>query len=629
MHTHASHLSSALLLYLIALLGVPAFAWGYHDNPDQVFSFRSRPEIRAPRWNLTVHNHNLVSPGYWFVAPYERYDDPLNPYGFVGPHIYDNAGDLVWSGCGQFDGAGTMDFRLQNISGVEMLTLLDQHLDKGVVLNHQFEVQQSIDLTRNHFDVNVHELQWVDNNTRVLMFYSASTKAPADLSKTVGFDGECNTIFEGFKEITLINATWVETFRWDSYNHIPLTESTHIGAGNSMEIECRREKGWDYVHLNAVDKDDAGDYYLSARHTNIIYKISGKDRHIIWQLEGLRGRSDFTHHFAFSRQHHVRWRGRNETHSFITILDNALGEDVQPPSHQNSRGLYIALNEQTMVATVEQVYDHPAGSGHFAERRGSFQTLANGNVFMGWSTQAQHSEHTADGGLIMQAALLPEWLGNYRNYKFPFVGRPSTVPDVHSAAYDVGNATTKTLVHVSWNGATEVRSWRLFKTTQKNETTAVITSANRTGFETLLQHDGYASYVYVEALDLNGTVLSRSHIQKTITHPNVTSAALQKETEWLRAATNGKQSEIQRPRIRAWVFFFGGLLAGATLAAVLVPRFTRTLMKSRYEMLRARDTERDGEETESTDSEKSKMGLSGSDDEDECTAATKYDRAYR
>ncbi|KAK5712855.1 hypothetical protein LTR15_011848 [Elasticomyces elasticus] len=282
-----------------------------------------------------------------------------------------------------------------------------------------------------------------------------------------------------------------------------------------------------------------------------------------------------------------------------------------------------------MVATVEQVYDHPAGSGHFAERRGSFQTLANGNVFMGWSTQAQHSEHTADGALIMQAALLPEWLGNYRNYKFPFVGRPTTVPDVHSAAYDAGNATTKTLVHVSWNGATEVRSWRLSKTTQKNETTAMITSANRTGFETLLQHDGYASYVYVEAVDLNGTVLSSSHIQKTITHPNVTSAALRKEAEWLRATTNGKQSELQRPRVRAWVFFFGGLLAGAALAAVLVPRFTRTLMRSRYEVLRARDIERDGEETESADSENSKMGLSGSDDEDECTAATKYDRAYR
>jgi hypothetical protein len=32
---------------------------------------------------------------------------------------------------------------------------------------------------------------------------------------------------------------------------------------------------WDYFHINSVDKDDAGDYLISARHTSTVYKFSG------------------------------------------------------------------------------------------------------------------------------------------------------------------------------------------------------------------------------------------------------------------------------------------------------------------------------------------------------------------
>ncbi|KAL8399560.1 hypothetical protein RB594_000087 [Gaeumannomyces avenae] len=43
---------------------------------------------------------------------------------------------------------------------------------------------------------------------------------------------------------------------------------------------------WDYMHINSVDKDDEGNYLVSGRHTLALYKISGRDGSLMWQLGG-------------------------------------------------------------------------------------------------------------------------------------------------------------------------------------------------------------------------------------------------------------------------------------------------------------------------------------------------------
>lgn len=83
----------------------------------------------------------------------------------------------------------------------------------------------------------------------------------------------------------------------------------------------------------------------------------------------------------FSRQHHARIHEQNETHTIISFLDNAVGADPQPATTPWSRGLVVALREDTMTVEILAEYDHPH-RGH-AFRRGSTQILPNGNVFMG------------------------------------------------------------------------------------------------------------------------------------------------------------------------------------------------------------------------------------------------------
>ena len=64
--------------------------WTFAD--DKV----KRPDIQAPRFNITQHEVAEITPGYWFVAPYAdlltRTPSSLFSPGQIGPHIYDGHG---------------------------------------------------------------------------------------------------------------------------------------------------------------------------------------------------------------------------------------------------------------------------------------------------------------------------------------------------------------------------------------------------------------------------------------------------------------------------------------------------------------------------------------------------------
>jgi hypothetical protein len=265
--------------------------------------------------------------------------------------------------------------------------------------------------------------------------------------------------------------------------------------------------------VNSVDKSSYGDYLLCARFTDAIYKISPKDGAILWRLGGTLSDFDMGG-VQFSGQHSARYVGENHTHSIISILDNAIKDELQP-THDRSRGLLLALHTAAspMTVTVLAEYEHPYGSGAYAHARGNYQGLANGNVFMGWSKQATHSEHSPDGTLVMDAHLVPEWLGSYRNYKFDFVGEPREEIAVVAEA----DASTTT-IHVSWNGATEVDAWRCYERRRRphgDGEKTLLASAVKHGFETKIVVPQRVTSVSVEAVGRDGKVLGTSAVVYT------------------------------------------------------------------------------------------------------------------
>ena len=219
--------------------------------------------------------------------------------------------------------------------------------------------------------------------------------------------------------------------------------------------------------------------------------------------------------FNFSWQHDARFRSENSTTTIISFFDNAAtGDTIRGQATASwSSALVVALETTStpMTARVLQRIDRPDHQHSIA--RGNVQMLPNDNVFVGWSTNGYVSEFTNDGVLALEARFLANGINTYRTYKFNFTGTPSSPPDVKSYAYGTTPNTATTVHYVSWNGATEVKSWNLYGSSSPNVSSgarfSLLGNVEKTGFETMLMTDGYAAYVYAEALGADGTKLGR------------------------------------------------------------------------------------------------------------------------
>jgi hypothetical protein len=268
-------------------------------------------------------------------------------------------------------------------------------------------------------------------------------------------------------------------------------------------------------HANSVDKNEDGDYLLSARWTNAIYKISGRDGIVLWKLGGKRS-SFIMEDFNLSRQHDAQWIEYDDEFEIISLLDNAADPDSQ--TADTSSALIIGLDKKSQppVATVLSRIWRP--DGKLSLQRGNYQRFANsGNTLASWSDNAYTSEHGEDGRLLGEVRFASNRFVTYRSYKFNFTGAPVEPPVVKSFAFGESKGTATTVVYVSWNGATEVVSWKFYAVGEEGGN-VTIGSKEKTGFETMFQRTGFYGSVFAEGIDIHGRVLGRSKVD-TITRP--------------------------------------------------------------------------------------------------------------
>lgn len=322
----------------------------------------------------------------------------------------------------------------------------------------------------------------------------------------------------------------------------------HIDPADSME---GRSNAWDPYHLNSIQKTAAGHYLVSLRHLHSIMLIDGQTGAIRWTLGGKRNQ------FAelpspdglaptrpvldgqFRWQHHAHYvPGTNETQ--MTFFDNYAKQTSHGLCvHDCSRGVHVSIDSvSTTQKTVQLLgeFVHPARIQ--AQSQGSVQILqpdeaaAKSNVFVGWGHCPGFTEHDAMTGAAVLDVQFSPWptgliqdaLDNYRAYKMDWVGTPYWDPDllleglnVTAKAKKAGGS--KVTAYVSWNGATEVKSWTVRASSSKTSArttkgTTVLVQSVRTGFETTLvfslsQLDNFR-YVWAEAVDKDGTVLRTS-----------------------------------------------------------------------------------------------------------------------
>jgi hypothetical protein len=331
----------------------------------------------------------------------------------------------------------------------------------------------------NGYEVDGHEFRLTPSGTALIMSYPA---VPWDLSQLGGRrDGvvEDNVV----QEIDV--ATGELLFEWHALGTIGLGESYRPAPRKRGQIH-------DPYHLNSIELDSDGNFIVSARHTNAVYKIDRATGDVIWRLGGKRSSFEMGPGAVFRLQHDARVHDDGT----ISVFDN-VAEDM-PARGRKSRGLVLALDEKAKTASVAREFEHP--DGILSGTQGSMEALRGGGAFVGWGgLHPVFTEFDRDGRTVFDARFRAKGVESYRAFRLPWRSRGAGRP---AAAATADGADTT--VRASWNGSTEVARWRV-----RPEGGAVVT-APRDGFETAIRVPGRPAAVVVEALGARGRVLGRS-----------------------------------------------------------------------------------------------------------------------
>jgi EmrB/QacA subfamily drug resistance transporter len=284
---------------------------------------------------------------------------------------------------------------------------------------------------------------------------------------------------------------------WDALEHIPLGDSYSTVPTNGFP--------WDAYHVNAIDLTGEGTFLVSMRNTWAAYLIDIDTGNIEWTLGGRHSSFKFAAGAAFQWQHDVALGVGGHNGLTVTMFDDhccqLTGGGTSVPATGPSRGLVLELDQSTHVATLEAQYGNR--EGFTSEYMGDTEPLANGNTFVGWGSAPYFTEYSAAGKPLLEAEFPGSDL-SYRSMVERWVGLPLSPP-----AGAARQADGRTTVYASWNGATQVVSWRVLAGAGAGRLAAVSTTA-RSGFETAIPVGASYNSFEVQALNANGRVIGTS-----------------------------------------------------------------------------------------------------------------------
>ncbi|KAM9873897.1 hypothetical protein VD0002_g6950 [Verticillium dahliae] len=486
------------------------------------WQFRSRPDLTPPRLNITVSaDPALVEKGLIFVAPYPGFTPtshgPIQP----APYIYRDDGELVWSGLGHIAGWAA-NFRPDTVDGSQVLRAFEGQMSAQLgimhghhlILNEKYETVKSVQ-SRSPQLISGHEFRVINGKSALV---EVPFTKPFDLSRWGGKEGQDWIVSSGFQELDI--ETGQVLFEWEALDHVDPKYSAFpvdhldraIGSGRSSS------DAWDYFHLNSVDKDDEGNYLISARNYAALFKVSGATGKVIWQLGGLHGGSSFEIAPAarFAYQHDARFLNRSSDGAieYLSLFDNS-AHSPTIKINPFSRGRILQLNHTD--GTVKAAATYPAPDQLSAQTQGNTQVLPNSNVFVNWGQAGAVTEFAANGTVLFHAYLDSEPGGHsvqsYRGFKLPWTGRPIEEPAVVALGSEASDDVD---IYVSWNGDTETTLWRFYAEELRADVARkrFLGDSNRHGFETHIKvkrpssEEGYR--IFAEAVDKNEHVLARS-----------------------------------------------------------------------------------------------------------------------
>lgn len=434
-------------------------------------AYVSRPELDPPK--LDIKTNTGKKEGFLFVGPYAG--SLTQP----GGYIYDYNGEIVWLGWGRVAGwAGNL--QVTEYKGQTVLQLTDLKFNNGWGQGHVKILSQDYNTVAevfpgNHRLIDIHEFRIVSDHSAVLTVYEPANH---DLL-SVGGSTNGWLLELIFQEIDLNLGEVI--FEWKALDHVNLSDSL-VDRGSKGDTQFN---GWDYFHINSVDKD-GDDYVISSRHYSTIYKIDGKTGDIIWKLVGNQAKVklDFNQDFNFDKQHDARIHGGQ-----LSLFDNGVNTSDQ------SHGKIVDLDQDNKKATLKTDVTSP--DKVTATSQGNLQVLDDG-LLVNWGSAGAVTKFDLNNQVVFHATF-PTNAQSYRGFQFDWQG-------TLSEAVAVGVSSGK--VYVSWNGDTKVREWAVLSGDSK------VALAKRQGFETEIDYGTKGTYV-VAGYDGQGNLLGKS-LQFTI-----------------------------------------------------------------------------------------------------------------
>ena len=481
--------------------------------PADYQSFATLPGVQVPILTVTVPDRDPAA------------GDVLTTNGpgpgQYGPLIYTPQGQLVW-----FDrlpgGETAEDLNEQTYTGRRVLTwwrgrVLELGFGQGedLVMNSSYRVIARVP-GGNGLHADLHDFQIAPHGIAYITAYNPirCNLSPLDGAR----DGAI--IDTAIQEIDM--ATGLVRWEWHSLDHIPASRSETPTATNT--------RPWDWFHINSIDVEGAGlvgtdlgaagvrgagvggaganspdNLFISARNTWAGYQLEGGSGRILWQLGGLKSS------FKMGRGTETAWQhdGRVLPDGEVTFFDDG----SNPPIHHQSRAVRIALDFATHEARLASSYTH-SNPPLLAASQGNMQTLAGGGgTVVGYGGVPAISQYARDGALLFDAHL-PYEMAFYRAFRFPWSGRPASPPTVLASLNDTSE---ETIVHASWNGATEVAAWRVLAGRHTGPLAALATIPT-SGFESTTTLPLKYARVAVQALDSAGHVLGTSRTVAVISY---------------------------------------------------------------------------------------------------------------
>ncbi|GGC09093.1 arylsulfotransferase family protein [Cellulomonas carbonis] len=451
---------------------------------EHVRTFASAPDLEPPRVDVAGPEAGTTGPGG--SSPGYTLLGVKNGFGHKGPLLLDDAGEPVWFL--PLDGVDARDVRVQTYRDEPVLTWWEGRQARGygwgegVVVDASYREVARVQMAG--YEADSHEMLLTDAGTALLIAYE-----PVRLDLTaVGGPADGVVVDNVVQEVDV--ATGAVLLEWHGVGQVALDESY---------LDVEDGEAFDYLHLNSVDLDADGDLLVSARHTCAVYSIDRATGTVEWRLGGRESDVALPADAVFLKQHDAR-RADDGT---LTVLDNGgtCGDTVR----EVSRGIALDVDEEAGTARVVREVHHP--DGVFTESQANFQELDDGTAFLGWGSVPRATLVGPDGEVLLDLTI-PDALSvtTYRAYRVAWTGRPLTDPSAVVVDGPGGPA-----VHVSWNGATEVASWRVV-----DAAGATVVEGPRDGFETVLPLPGAGADLRtglaVEALDDDGEVLGSGEV---------------------------------------------------------------------------------------------------------------------